>query len=368
MLNIFRKMLLGILALCAYNLASVAQVQTIFQPSLNGRTLDGIMNFQVRNESQSELTALCRIIVREDTRGNVAEISVRGLPVHKGLNVYNRAVLKQAQYTFASNELATIFRQTGKLPEGEFEYCYEITIIESKPAIAQDFYENCFQLSLQPVTPLLLVDPAYDEKICNQRPNFTWQPPLPLDFKAQFQVIVAEVKDKQAPIEALSFNQPVINAGGMRESRLNYPAQAKELEKGKTYAWQVYYSVNRRLILKSEIWTFTIDCEEDNEVTPDDSYRELKPGVEGDYYVAKRKLRFAINNPYNDGELKYSITAFGAPNKPIRQLPVLKSVTGFNKFTINLDELRAFRNGEQYLLTVELPNGQKLILRFIYEE
>jgi hypothetical protein len=276
--------------------------------------------------------------------------------------------LKQAQFNFASNELATIFRQTGKLPEGEFEYCYELTVTESKPAIAQDFYENCFHLSLQPITPLLLVDPADRENICNTRPSFTWQPPLPVDFKAQYQVIVVEVKDKQAPIEALSFNQPVINASGMRNTRLNYPAQAKELEKGKTYAWQVYYSVNRRLIQKSEIWTFTIDCEEDNEITPDESYRELKPGVEGDYYVAKRKLRFAISNPYNDGELKYTISAFESPNKPIKQLPVLKAVTGFNKFSIDLYEMRAFKNGTQYLLTVELANGQKLILRFIYED
>ena len=204
--------------------------------------------------------------------------------------------------------------------------------------------------------------------LCNTRPSLTWQPPLPLEFKAQYQIIVAEVKDKQAPIEALSFNQPVINVTGRRDTRLNYPAQAKELEKGKTYAWQVYYSINRRLVQKSEIWTFTIDCEEDKESIPDESYRELKPGVEGDYYVAKRKLRFAINNPYNDGELKYSVTAFEAPDKTIKQLPVLKVVTGFNKFSINLDEMRAFKNGAQYLLTVELANGQKLILRFIYED
>lgn len=356
------------LIVCLAKAQSNAQVQTIFIPSLNGRSLDGVMNFQVRNESQSEITGQVRIVIREDAGGNIGEINVRNVTIRRGMNLYSRSLLKQAQFNFASNELATIFRQTGKLPEGDYEYCYEINVTDSKPAIPQDYYENCFHFSLKPLTPLLLVDPVEGEKICNQKPSFAWQPPLPLDFKARFQVIVAEVKDKQAPIEALSFNQPVINVSGLAEARLTYPAHVKELQKGKTYAWQVYYSIDRRLVLKSEIWTFKVDCEEDKSSVPDESYRELKNSVEGDYYVAKRKLRFAVNNAYNDGELKYTIAPLDNPVKQITQLPKLKIVTGFNKYSIDLEEYRAFRNGQQYLLTVELANGQKLMLRFTYED
>jgi len=368
MLNIFRKMLMGILIVCLVPQQSNAQVQTMFQPSVNGRSLDGIMNFQVRNETQSELAGMMRIVIREDAGGMVADISIRNFSVRRGMNLYTRAMLKQAQLNFGAGELANIFRQTGKLPEGEYEYCYEISITESKPVVAQDYYENCFHFSLRPMTPLLLVDPADEEKTCNQKPSFTWQPPLPLDFKARYQVIVAEVEEKQAPIEALSFNQPVINVSGLAQARLTYPAHVKELEKGKTYAWQVYYSVDRRLVLKSEIWTFKVECDEDKSSVPDESYRELKTGVEGDYYVAKQKLRFAVNNPYNDGALNYYITALDNPTKPVTQLPDLKLVTGFNKYTLDLDKYRAFRNGEHYQLTVELANGQKLILRFTYED
>ena len=359
---------MGVLIVCLVEAPSNAQIQTIFIPSVNGRSMDGIMNFQVRNETQSEITGMVRIVIREDAGGNIVEINVRNVAIRRGINLYSRGLLKQAQFNFSSNELATIFRQTGKLPEGDYEYCYEITVTDSKPAVPQDYYENCFHYSNKPLTPLLLVDPAEGEKICNQKPTLTWQPPLPLDFRARFQVIVAEVKDKQAPIEALSFNQPVINVSGLAEARLTHPAHVKELQKGKTYAWQVYYSVDRRLVLKSEIWTFKVDCEEDQSANPDESYRELKPNVEGDYYLAKRKLRFAVNNPYNDGELKYSIAPLENPGKQITQLPKLKIGTGFNKYSINLDEYRAFRNGEQYQLSVELANGQKLILRFIYED
>jgi hypothetical protein len=368
MLNIFRKMLMGMLIVCLAEQGSNAQVQTMFQPSVNGRSLDGIMNFQVRNETQSELTALLRIVIREDAGGSVTEINVRNVSIRRGMNLFSRSMLKQAQLSFASNEAGGMFRQTGKLPEGDYEYCYEINITESKPAIAQDYYENCFHFSLRPMTPLLLVDPAEEEKTCNQKPSFTWQPPLPLDFKARYQVIVSEVKEKQAPVEALSFNQPVINVSGLAQARLTFPAHVKELEKGKTYAWQVYYSVDRRLVLKSEIWTFKVECDEDKSSVPDESYRELKTGVEGDYYLAKQKLRFAVNNPYNDGELKYFIAPLDNPGKPVQQLPKLKAVTGFNKYTLDLDQYRAFRNGEHYQLTVELANGQKLILRFTYED
>src|SRR5690242_3974421 len=106
MLNIFRKMLMGILIVCLVQQRSNAQVQTMFQPSVNGRSLDGIMNFRVRNETQSELAGIMRIVIREDAGGMVADISIRNFSVQRGMNLYSRAMLKQAQINFGSGELA----------------------------------------------------------------------------------------------------------------------------------------------------------------------------------------------------------------------------------------------------------------------
>jgi hypothetical protein len=345
----------------------VAQVQINFQPSIHGKNLDGLTFFQVNNQTINEFNCSLRIIVTESTQGKVAEINVPSIHIKKGLNFFNRSILGASQAKFSSNRLAGIFKQTSKLPDGEYEYCYGITPLEDKPGVL-DYYENCFQLNLETLIPLLLVEPADEEKICNQKPSFIWQPPMPVDINARYRITVAEIKDKQTAVEALSFSQPVINVSGLREARLNYPMTIKELEKNKTYAWQVDYSVNNVLITKSEIWTFKIDCEEEKEIKPDDSYRELKPSVNGDFYLAVGKLKFALNNPYNDGDLSYKIVNLKALEKSIQHLPKLKLITGLNKYELNLSEYGVFKNGEQYQLEVQLANGEKLFLRFTYQE
>lgn len=345
----------------------MAQVQVSFQPGIYGKTLDGLTFFQINNQTSSDFNAALRIIVTEDKAGKVAEINVSSIYVKRGLTFFNRSILGTSQLKFGFTQIAAIARQTGKLPEGEYEYCYELTPAETKPGVL-DFYENCFHQNLEPLTPLLLIDPADEEKICNQKPPFLWQAPMPVNFNARYRIIVAEVKDKQTPVEALSFNQPVINVSELREPRMNFPMSIKELDKGKTYVWQIYYSVNNILLTKSEIWTFKIDCEEEKEIQGDDSYRELKPGVGGDFYVATRRLKFAVNNSYNDGDLNFTITNLKETDKPVQNLPKLKLITGANKYELKLSEYREFKNGEHYQLEVQLPNGQKLFLRFTYQD
>jgi hypothetical protein len=343
------------------------QVQISFQPSVYGKTLDGLSFFQINNQTSFDFKGALRITVSEDKAGKVAEINIPSVYIKRGINIFNRTVFGSSRFKFSSNLVGAMLKQTTKFPEGEYEYCFELSAIEDKPGLL-DSYENCFQLSLQPLTPLLLVDPSDGEKICNQKPSFLWQSPMPVDFNARYRIIVVEVKDKQSPIEALSLNVPVVNVGELREPRLNYPSLVKELDKSKSYAWQVYYSVNNLLITKSEIWAFKIDCEEEKEGKTDDSYRELKTEVNGDFYVATKKIKFAVNNAYNDADLIYKITNLKEPGKFIEHLPKLKLASGINKYQLNLSEYKAFRSGEQYQLEVQLPNGQKMSLRFTYQE
>ncbi len=366
-MRILHKIVLINLAFLFIGLRVVSQVQINFQPSAHGRSLDGITFFQINNQTSVDFNAALRIIISEEKAGKVVEVNVPSLQVKKGLNSFNRIILANSQTRFSSNSTAGMLKQTGKLPEGEYEYCYELSPAEDKPGL-QDFYENCFHLGVQPLLPLLLVDPVDGEKICNQKPPFIWQPPMPVDFNARYRIIVSEVKDKQTPVEALSFNLPVINVSELREPRLNYPMNIKELEKGKNYVWQIHYSVNNILLTKSEIWTFKIDCEEEKVVKGDDSYRELKIGINGDFYVANQKLKFAINNVYNEGELKFDIVNLKNAEKRIENLPKLILITGLNRYELNLAEYKDFKNGEHYQLAVQLSNGQKLYLRFTYQE
>lgn len=352
---------------CIFYQSVFAQVQINFQSSIYGKTLDGLTFFQVSNQTSSDFSASLRIIITEEKSGKVAEINAPSLLIKRGMTSFNRSLFGSAQTKFSSTELAIILKQTGKFPEGEYEFCYELSPIGDKLGLL-DVYEYCFHFNSQPLTPLLLIDPLDGEKICNQKPAFLWQAPMPFDLNAKYRIIVAEIKEKQSPIEALSFNQPIINVSELREPRINYPMNLKELEKGKTYVWQIHYSVNNILLSKSEVWTFKIDCEEEKQVLSDDSYRELQSEISGDFYVAKGKLRFALTNSYNEGDLSFSIINLKEPEKSISNLPKLKLASGLNKYELNLSEYRTFRNGEHYQLQVQLLNGEKLFLRFTYQE
>ena len=343
-----------------------AQVQILFHPAVNGRTTQGLALFQVNNQTGSDFRSSLKIVITEEKAGRIGEMSIPHMQVRRGMNMFNRSILGHAQMKFASNKFGSLARQTGRLPEGDYEFCYELTPLEEKQGLL-DYYENCFHFNLQPLSPLMLVDPIDEEKTCNQRPSFLWQPPMPVDVNARYRIIVVELKDKQAPVEALSLNLPIINAGELNMPRINYPQNIPALQKGKKYAWQVLYGVNNMLITRSEIWTFTVICDENKQPAAGDSYRELKPVMNGDFYIAQGMLRFAVNNPYTSGDLDYSIINL-KEGKPVGRLPKRALTTGQNKYEIDLTSFRAFVNGEQYQVSVRLPNGEHLYLRFIYQE
>ena len=360
----------NILFILAFNLICMqgfTQVQISFQPAIHGNSLDGLTYFQINNLANNDFNASIRIIISEEKAGKIAEISSPSVYIKRGITSFNRSAIGILKTKFSSNPVAAILRQTGKLPEGEYEYCYELSPVEEKSGI-QDYYENCFDHNLLPLSPLLLIDPMDEEKICNQKPSFTWQSPMPVNFNARYRIIVVERKENQTAAEALSFNLPLINVSGLSEPRMNFPMNIKELEKGKTYVWQIYYSVNNMLLTRSEMWTFKIECDEEIQGNTDDSYREVKTQFSGDFYVATTKLRFAVDNPYSDGDLVFKIIDLNEMNKPIKNLPQLKIATGLNKYELDLSGYRDFKDKEHYQLEVQLPNGQKLYLRFTYRE
>ena len=351
------------------DIASVAQVNIIFQPALHGRNLEGIFNFQTISSSTADLTARLKITLREDRYGKVLEATVPVIQIRKGQQQFSRAFMENMAFKYASNELASITQSTGRIPEGEYEYCYELTLIGSKPSGLPDFFENCFTHSLFPLTPLLLLDPDDKEKICNTKPTLVWQSPMPFDPNASYRVLLAEQKKGQLAVEALSFNLPIINVPDVKGTRLIYPSHLPELQKGLRYAWQVHYIIDGRLVQKSDIWTFSIECDEKQDSAEnEESYRILKAFFNGDYYVAKQQLKFAINNDYGEGLLSYSVYALKEPDNKIKGLPSLRLQNGLNKYAIDLKEHGGFKSGEHYQLEVVLADRRKYYLRFTYKD
>jgi len=343
-----------------------AQIVVNFSPSIYGQTLDGLVYAQIMNTTGTDLKIEETIVINEVSGINVATIKTTPFVLLQGSNFISKAAFTNGRFNFGSSYYGVTFSQTGRLPEGEYEYCFQTEIIGTKPDMVPPFYENCFTLQLQPMTPLLLINPIDEDQICNKRPNLQWQLPAPLPIEARCRVILTEIQDKQDVAEAIAFNLPILNQPNIFGNILMYPAGAPELTEGHKYAWQVAVYSGNTILKKSDIWTFTVKCTEELKVSGD-SYRELKETDDGNFYIANKFLRFSFSNSYNKGNLDYTIESLSNPQNVIKKLPILKMNTGINKYDIDLSENPSFRNGEEYLLKVNLVNGRGLILRFIYK-
>lgn len=343
-----------------------SQVTIQFNAAVYGQSLEGLSLAQILNSQQQELIARITIKVREIKAGHIVTVVIPSFMLRQGNNMIDRVAFSKGRFLFGNNNYGLALSQSGRFPEGEYEYCYEVDLSESKLPPAVPFFENCFVQELQPMTPLLLINPVDGEEDCNKRPQFIWQPPLPLPADARFRLVLVEIGEKQDIIEAINYNPPIINQGNIPVNQLSYPVNIQELKQGHRYAWQVTVYTGTTILKKSEIWVYIVKCPEESTEIITDSYREMKEQEDGNYYVANKVVRFSFNNPYNPGQLDYRIVSLAKPEQLFKNLPKLSVQSGLNKFDLDLSDKREFKNGEEYLLVVKLAAGRELKLRFTY--
>ena len=367
-----KKRLRYILAISAFllllaPLAGFGQVSFQFVPELYGRNVNGLFNCRIINASAKRMATLT-IAVSEHKNGQVLFVKSTAFAVNPGSNIIPAAAIRSAAVEFTPNPIGVIVRHDHNFPVGDYEYCFTLNYTDSGNNAID---EQCFQLHLVPFAELNLVEPFNKDTICDKRPLLTWQPLLPGIPGAGYQLVLSEVKKDQGAVEALNYNLPIINQSHISATVLPYPAIAKELEQGKTYAWQVTAYKDQTILNRSEIWTFKVNCRDPKkkpEIIPDDGYRDIEDLVKGNFYVAVAYLKFALTNPYQQKPLTYEISSLSSPAKKIKGLPKITLTRGKNKVMIDLFNTDSFTDGESYLLKLKLPDGSEKSLRFIYKD
>jgi hypothetical protein len=78
-------------------------------------------------------------------------------------------------------------------------------------------------------------------------------------------------------------------------------------------------------------------------------------------------LRFALYNPYIEGRLQYQITNLSNPGKALKKLPLVDLQNGRNNVLVDLNKIPGMQEDDEYQLTVTLPDGKKVAVRFKYD-
>lgn len=347
---------------------AISQVTIQFLPSLHGQTIDGLAYAGIQNLTGNKLNAELVIRVNDGNGKSVVSIVVPSFLLNQGANTINRLAFSKSRFYFGTTAASKILNQTQRLPEGEYEFCYELTTTIDKSTQPGGYYESCFTHVVAPSSPLLLIDPIDGDELCNKRPTFTWQIPVPFRPENRYRLQLVKIEEGQQVIEAITNNVPVLQQMNLSSTVLLFPPNAPDLKEGNRYAWQVTVYTGETIITRSEIWTFKVACTVEQEKADGETYRQLKTVDDGGYFVTGPTLRFSFENYYQAGDLQYSIKNISDPANELRRLPDLKMQPGLNKFEIDLEKVRAIKKDQQYLLTVTSGDGRKYYVRFVYAE
>ncbi|HET9056043.1 MAG TPA: hypothetical protein VFN30_04260 [Chitinophagaceae bacterium] len=353
----------GLLFFCAF-VGLNAQLNFYFLPEIYGRSVDGLGSFQVQYSGADKLIGRISISVKENRSNTmVVVVTTPEVSFTTGITNFPKAVFNNSTFNFFPNGFGDIANQTRNIPPGEYTYCFRFVPIDKA---LFDEYENCFDAVIEPLVPLTLLNPAHQDTICIKRPILSWQPPLPLSPGTRFRLLLTEKKDEQA-IQSLLTENPTLFLDNISTTTIAYPSINPELKEGKTYCWQVIAYEKGIIISRSEIWEFTVMCQESPKPDIQDSYRELKLLLNGNYYIANRYIKFAFKNDYNINKLRYSISDIEKGGEEIKHIPEIRLQHGLNKITIDLADLY-LKPGKHYMLKVYPFNEPPVEVRFIYRE
>ncbi len=339
-----------------------AQFNVVFQPALNGNNMAGLSKASYFNLSNSEIEAVVEITVTCDQQ-QVLKINLPPYRFKTGINEITTTTLLNAPRIYGISLAGSILKQTGNYAEGEYEFCFNI--IPTKDRLNTNQF--CFNHSILPATPLLLQDPFDGDIICNERPVFVWQPPIPMALGSLFRFTLVSMDGKQSAENAMSRNIPLIVQRNISSSIFSYPTNLPAVKQNMKYAWQVLvYNSKVEMVTKSEIWEFEVKCDQKLPDSSKISYREIKAVEDGNFHAATDVLNVSLYNSFGTGPLTYKIFNLEKPFEPIQGLPSLKIEAGYNFYSIDLTKNNSFINGKQYLIQVTLKNGEVFKLRFIY--
>lgn len=359
----YRILLTGLL-LCAL-LPLKAQITFSFMPEFQGRTLENIYKVRMGNPGGRQTVNLV-INVTEAKSGAIATIRTTAFELLPGMNTVSPGAVYNAGISFGASKIATVVKQSGFFPEGDYDYCFQLYEGNNHNSSLLD--EQCFSYNLQPFSSMQLIQPYDGDKLCDKRPAFSWQPLIPAISGVMYRLLLVEVKEDQQRAEALRMNLAIINQRQIPLPILLYPSLANELVEGKKYAWQVSAYKNELLLAESEIWDFTVECEKAPADPIPEAFRSLEDLTKGNFYVARGQLLFAFNNTYAETRLQYSIQCLTKADQQPKKLPTVKVGRGMNRVVIDLSDRSGFVDGYFYIMDVRLPSGEQKQLRFIYKQ
>lgn len=235
-------------------------------------------------------------------------------PVVPGTVVASPDLVSGLEKIYSDPEYEGMLLQTGSVPAGIYVICIEVFHGISGEMLSRDCIDHEV---FHPSMPQLLM-PADAAAITEEYPLFNWIPPMPVPAGQiiTYRLRMVEVHGWQSPLEAMEANPAWFTGENIMGNIFAYPADARPLEPGRLYAWQVQAFGNNGLPLgendgHSEIFVLS------RETFADRYLRVISPvafcagSITGDGYHADDQL--VVNCQYSGNFTSLRLIVYDNP-------------------------------------------------------
>ena len=206
---------------------------------------------------------------------------------------------------YGDNYYKDYIEMTGEFPNGNYTIC--VSVLES--GTDQLLYEQCFDHQVFISTDPYLISPVDGARTLDIYPVFTWSMPSPGRTDAvSYSAKIVQLYDSQQLYEAIESNPAWFEEKDIYTTSFQYPINARELESGAMYAWQVTSYVNGQQTGSSEVMSFRCD-------------RDLPPPEYDTHYIRKADSISGVG-----GEYHYTLVI-----RNVSSFPVGVTITSISK-------------------------------------
>ena len=284
--------LILLLACLTASLGYSQNVKTLFQPTNRFFvSVDDLANIQIVNNSAYEGVSEISLILTGEN-GTLVKMANLSYRLSKGMNkLSSNGMVK----TYHNPEFQRHITINQYIPSGSYNLC--VTVRKTGGQLITEG-DDCHRFIIQDINPPRLKLPD-NESILNSYSliNFQWLPPFPLPSGAEleYEFQLFENFENINSYQIAESSIPIYRTR-ISPNFLTFTNSIRELDTSKSYIWRVVATVNRVIVLNSEIFSFNYGEVQKN-VKEELAYNiVLTNGMPTKTYVLEDKLCVSLPN------------------------------------------------------------------------
>lgn len=342
-----------------------AQINLTTQLPGDGMLLkDQLWNMIITNNSDEIATLKLQLDIRDILQGqSVFNASSGKIIVGKGIKLVTIKDVQPIMYNYMETSFSGNY-----LPCGSYLINYHLVqeTIKGDVPVADDVVP----INITPLSPPLLVMPADKSTIEEWYPQFTWVPPAPMQMfnPLEYNINVVVMEEGQKAKEAIEFNKPVYFNTNIQNPSQKMPTSFEQLQKGKSYAWQVVAKSGFSCAAVSEVWEFTINpAPANNLIVEQTPFIKMKKDNPDKGIAPNGILKASYINETTETKATVQISDLGSPQKNIREFTI-KLQPGENLVQYDLKKLLALQPGHVYEAQIINSRKERWVMQFEFFE